>query len=626
MYAIEILALTAFAFFASTNNLIVNVEAFQSSELNWGNPSLRLRSRKNLNCLNSSEENKKFSNSNEFNVALYDYTRRTEESGDIELAFQAEKLLKDTMKLDKQESNKLANAQSYNIVLKGWRIATQKLAEGRAVLPKNIDGKHHDGGDVYTARDAAQRAHKLLLTLEHDSIEADNLDNIKPDVTGYNTVIDAWSKTRLSESYDKASNILHHMQSLRSQGLHLQDGTYSEPWDWLKPDIITYNAIIDTCVNFNHKDVESNMLNGPDTAEQIFHEMKTKAHLLPNTRTYNNLINVWSKNIDPYSYQSNERNIKAVERAEQLLHQLNNLYEKHDHDPLLRPDVATYTTVIDCIARSQIKDAPQKAEAWLEKLEQKYQETQDVSLQPNIRTYTSVIHAWSRSKHPEAPHRAEEILKKIDVHNEGQDNSNDKNSMIPNTRTYTMVISCWVRSQELSKPQKALQLLKHVSDQYKLTKDPNIQPNTFIYNAVIDACAKCPAREHDFPDQQRAALKIAFAVFKALQIDPHAMANHITYSTLLKAVNNLLPRIPYYDAPNKEQNDNANSRKQIVKKLFESCKKDGLIDPNVLKQMRQCTDSDEFLELIGEDSPIFDKKTGRVDFSKMPQEWGKHVN
>lgn len=629
MHTLELLALVAFL--PSRNTFIRKTDAFQSSDLNWGNPSLKQEIRKSVSYLNSSpsqiNDQKQYNNSNELNVALFDFTRRAEESGDIELAFKAEKLLKDTIEDDKHQSTKMVNAQSYNIVLKAWKVASQKLAEGKAILPKNLDGKHHDGGDVYTARDAAQRAQKLLLTLEQDCCLTD--DFIKPEVTGYNTVIDAWSKTRLSESYDKASKILAHMQFLHSQGYCLKDGTYSEPWDWLRPDIITYNAVIDTCVNFHHDDYHSNSLNGPEKAEHLFHEMKTKAHLIPNTRTYNNLINVWAKSIDPYSYQSNERNIKAVQRAEQLLQQLNNQYEKNDHDPELKPDVATYTTVIDCIARSQIKDSPQKAEEWLEKLEQKYEQTKDISLRPNIRTYTSVIHAWSRSKHPVAPHRAEQILQKINQHKDEHNNSKEKYSMEPNTRTYTMVISCWVRSQELTKPQRALKILKHVSDQYKLTKDPNIKPNTFIYNAVIDACAKCPAREHDYPDQQRAALKIAFAVFKALQIEKNVKPNHITYATLLKAVNNLLPRMPYFGTESEENNSNennkGNSRKEIVKKLFDNAKKDGMVDPNVLKQMRQSIDSNEFMELIGEQSPIFDKMSGRVDFSKMPLEWGKDV-
>ena len=54
------------------------------------------------------------------------------------------------------------------------------------------------------------------------------------------------------------------------------------------------------------------------------------------------------------------------------------------------PDVVTYTSVIDTLAKEASLEASEKAEALLEELELSYDQTSDPRLKPNIRTYTSV--------------------------------------------------------------------------------------------------------------------------------------------------------------------------------------------------------------------------------------------
>jgi hypothetical protein len=55
-----------------------------------------------------------------------------------------------------------------------------------------------------------------------------------------------------------------------------------------------------------------------------------------------------------------------------------------------RPDVVTYTSVIDTIAKQSSLEASEKAELLLEELETAYRESLDPRMKPNIRTYTSV--------------------------------------------------------------------------------------------------------------------------------------------------------------------------------------------------------------------------------------------
>ncbi len=133
---------------------------------------------------------------------------------------------------------------------------------------------------------------------------------------------------------------------------------------------------------------------------------------------------------------------------------------------------------------------------------------------------------------------------------------------------------------------------------YKETKDKRIQPTIYTYNAAIDACAKC----NGTPAQQSEALKIAFAVNKAIKA-AKLQSNHVTYNTLIKTANALLE-------PGKEKNE-------IVKALFQKCKKEGYVDKAVLKTLKMSTNQGLFLELLDEAK----NKAGFVDFDLIPSDW-----
>lgn len=55
-----------------------------------------------------------------------------------------------------------------------------------------------------------------------------------------------------------------------------------------------------------------------------------------------------------------------------------------------RPDVFTYTSVIDALAKQCSVEAAQQAERLLEEAEEDYVQTGDIRAKPNVRTYTSV--------------------------------------------------------------------------------------------------------------------------------------------------------------------------------------------------------------------------------------------
>lgn len=84
-------------------------------------------------------------------------------------------------------------------------------------------------------------------------------------------------------------------------------------------------------------------------------------------------------------------------------------------------------------------------------------------------------------------------------------------------------------------------------------------------------------------------------------------ANHVTYSTLLKAANILL-------VPGKEKND-------VVIAVFEKCKKEGYVDINVFKTLKIAADQNVFNEIVKEATD----KNGYVNFDEAPKDWSRNV-
>ena len=64
----------------------------------------------------------------------------------------------------------------------------------------------------------------------------------------------------------------------------------------------------------------------------------------------------------------------------------------------VKPDIFSYTSVIDTYAKIGTEESANKANHLLHKIEAIYNTTHDISIQPNIKTYTSLLNAYSRSK------------------------------------------------------------------------------------------------------------------------------------------------------------------------------------------------------------------------------------
>lgn len=302
------------------------------------------------------------------------------------------------------------------------------------------------------------------------------------------------------------------------------------------------------------------------------------------------MINVYTK--------SKEKDPMHVDRILEIVSHLERAFEETG-DSDLKPDVTTFTSAIDSVAHSMSPNKGTQALEILKRMENLYNITNDSAIRPNIRTYTSVINAMAWGQENDAPMKAETFLNDLEARADDH--------FRPNVWTYTAVINAWGRSRDITKPQRVLKLLKRMNDRYKETGDESIRPNLFVYNGVIDACARTPAQGN--PKQQGEALKIAFAVYKALKQSKKDKANNVTYGLLFKTAKNLLPE--------------GEERDKVVKAVFDKCKVDGQVDSGVLRQLRQAAGGAFYNELLAGNALDSD---GHVDYRAVPAEWRRNCD
>ena len=131
----------------------------------------------------------------------------------------------------------------------------------------------------------------------------------------------------------------------------------------------------------------------------------------------------------------------------------------------------------------------------------------------------------------------------------------------------------------------------------------NIRPTTVTFNNAIDACARCQGD----PDQKTESLKIAFALLKTVEIDKVIKPDGMTYSTLIRASNFLMP--------------SGDERNKIAMMVFEKAKKAGLVEVGTLSNIRLAVDASTFQTAL--EGKL--DQNGNFDYSSLPYDWKKNI-
>jgi pentatricopeptide repeat protein len=210
------------------------------------------------------------------------------------------------------------------------------------------------------------------------------------------------------------------------------------------------------------------------------------AQAKPNTHCYSSVMSAYA-------------NCGKVHQAEKVLLELLTKYQTtRDRDYL--PDVTCFTSIIHAWSKSGQPNAPQMAEAVLQRMQDFAEWTGQHSLRPDVISFTTVLQAWAAAatfnqhqlgnhRHhggeDKIPYRCEEILQRMQaLYESGYANTQ------PNVVSFSVVLNVWAKSSHVHAAERAEAILRHMKSLYESGQNRQVKPNAFSYTCVIDAWSK----------------------------------------------------------------------------------------------------------------------------------------
>jgi pentatricopeptide repeat protein len=312
-----------------------------------------------------------------------------------------------------------------------------------------------------------------------------------PDTVTYNTLLNIYAHYG---NIDKALNLVQQMQ------MDFDSGKNKD----CRPDMHTYNTILNALQNLNRSDAAAK-------AKQFFNLIPS-----PNTVTYNTLLNM-------YAHKG------EIEEALNLVQQMQIDFDSGKNKNC-RPNLRTYTTILNALLKSNRSDALEKAEQFcnaipspntvtyttllnvyaqngeIEKVLNLFQQMQsdyesgNKDCRPNMHTYATFLNALQKSNRSDAAAKAELSFSSIPS---------------PNTVTYNTLLNIYAQNGEFD---KALNLVQQMQSDYD-SGNKDCRPGMRTYNTILKA----------FQNSNRSdAAAIAEQFFNSIP-----SPNTVTYTTLL---------------------------------------------------------------------------------------------
>jgi pentatricopeptide repeat protein len=309
--------------------------------------------------------------------------------------------------------------------------------------------------------DAPQQAIRVLAKI-YDWYTSGRTD-VLPNKETYAAVLGAFAKNGKPDSPIVVRQLLVHMEAL------------AETYPSVRPDYSCHNAYIAALLdsrNCGHLSARQ----GAKLANDYLNEMMSSLDdtVRPNTWTFNMVISAWSRSGE----------VEIVERAEELVEQLEAYHEESGHSDKTRPNCNTYNCLIACYGRSKLPSKATRAHDVLRKM-QKLAETGDPSIRPDTVTYNSVMNAYAKTRKQSAPHKVEELLREMgDIYKETGDRRTK-----PNTRSFNTCLDAWAKSGQPGSAARIMEWIELMNSSPE-SEQRNVLSNKWTYNAYLQALSK----------------------------------------------------------------------------------------------------------------------------------------
>lgn len=304
-------------------------------------------------------------------------------------------------------------------------------------------------GVSYLARlpEAGYRAEQLLQQLERLPPKLQRRDLSPTKV--YNSVITAWSRSGDAVAAKKAEDLLS-----RLEAKYLNGDTDAQP------NKTTFLCMFGAYASARIVDADIRcdvLLNRMRYYRNTF----GVTNLEPDRAVYNAVLNALAKSSQ----------LHAVDKAEEILTMM-----QTSSDTSLRPDIVTYSTVIDC--HTKCGGCPDRAEEILRFVEGTFRDG-DKGLEPNPVFYSAILQAWAKTATEEGARKAEELLRRnIGLFTDGHQYA------APHAILYNAVMDAIARTGEKTSGPRAEDLLNEMEALYQ-SGNERLKPSRRSFNAVI---------------------------------------------------------------------------------------------------------------------------------------------
>lgn len=368
-----------------------------------------------------------------------------------------------------------------------------------------------------SAEDA--RAEKLVHCMQE---LYDNEDiPLQPTTTALNAMLNLWAK---QGKVDLVSDLLHSMIEGQEKGrheiapnkgsfnsavlVHAKRGDPKKARHFARlmftryqrkllselPNIVTLNGILEAWARSGRPDAGKR-------AEEVLQWME-KERVLPNTRSYNCIIDAYSKSH------------KGAHSAERILHQLMDMWEQ---GLSVGPDDYTFTAVVHAWANDSSPESAERASA-IVKIMEDAQDSGYEGIVPLVSTYNALISAWAKSNDDRKVQKVKELLEYIQC----------RPGIVPNEITYSSVISTLVKSDERG-VDEALEFLRELEDRMD-SGDDSVKLSAACYNAVLSGLIRSKGKNPVLVAEQLLQRMLKREKEKG---DANISPNTVTYNSIM---------------------------------------------------------------------------------------------
>jgi tetratricopeptide (TPR) repeat protein len=418
--------------------------------------------------------------------------------------------------------------------------------------------------------DSVQEAEKILNRLLSQHLKGEEEEDkvpdndLEPNVATWTIVISAWarmSKKNRNGAARRAGKLLRRMEDL-----------YLEKKISFPPDAITYV----TCMNAF---AFSNDVSDVAEAERLLEEMNElwldgNDSMKPSLRSIKILIDAWIK-------------LENMENAEDVLQKYEDIVE---NDP--NADSQWWEEVNRAFLLGYAKqDDPRRATVYLNVM------IEEEGMEPDAICYDKIIESYTKlGKDADCAKRAQDIFQLMERRREA-------GAFRPNERIYTSFIRALTKGRVPGLHKKAELLLRRMRALYD-DGNRDIQPTSFTYNAVLNACADSV---HVEGANLMDAFQTSVKVFTELRKETNP--DQVTFGNMVRCANLLSPS---------EQKD------KFLMATFQLCCDQGLVNALVLRDLRRAASDDIWTSLTG--LPLIDEEEVQsLDMEKFPRDWTRNI-